>query len=183
MRRVAETKTPYVTAGDLPKDDLTRLVKDLEKQMKRAARELEFEKAALLRDQVLDLRKVLAAMEGPGGGSLDPEPDRRLLRLVAISEEELARQPVYRAVGCNHCGDVGYHGRKAIFELMRMNNELRELAFNQASLAEIRAAALRTGMRTLLEDGKLKILRGETTPGEVARFAQAKTLIEANIDI
>ena len=114
---------------------------------------------------------------------LDPEPDRRLLRLVAISEEELARQPVYRAVGCNHCGDVGYHGRKAIFELMRMNNELRELAFNQASLAEIRAAALRTGMRTLLEDGKLKILRGETTPGEVARFAQAKTLIEANIDI
>ena len=114
---------------------------------------------------------------------LDPEPDRRLLRLVAISEEELARQPVYRAVGCSHCGDVGYHGRKAIFEMMKMNNELRELAFNQASLAEIRAAAIRTGMRTLLSDGKIKILRGETTPEEVARFAQAETLIEANIDI
>ena len=113
----------------------------------------------------------------------DPEPDRRLLRLVAISDEDVARQPVYRAVGCSHCGDAGYHGRKAIFELMKMNNELRELAFNQAPLAEIRAAALRTGMRTLLEDGKLKILRGETTPEEVARFAQAETLIEANVDI
>ncbi|MHC4106705.1 MAG: GspE/PulE family protein [Planctomycetota bacterium] len=113
----------------------------------------------------------------------DPEPDRRLLRLVDISDEELAKQPVYHAVGCSHCGDIGYHGRKAIFEQMKMNNELRELAFNQAPLSEIRAAAVRTGMRTLLEDGKLKILRGETTPEEVARFAQAETLIEANLDI
>ena len=66
---------------------------------------------------------------------------------------------------------------------MKMNNELRELAFNQASLAESRAASVRTGMRSLLEDGKLKILRGETTPEEVARFAQAETLIESNVDI
>ena len=44
----------------LPKEELTRIVKDLERQMKRAARELEFENAAQLRDQITDLRKLLA---------------------------------------------------------------------------------------------------------------------------
>ena len=60
VRAIAETKTPYAAQGDIPKDDLTRLVKDLEKQMKEAAQNLEFEKAALLRDQIIDLRKVIA---------------------------------------------------------------------------------------------------------------------------
>ena len=60
VRAVAETTTPYITHEDIPKDDLTRLVKDLESQMKTASRSLEFEKAALLRDQIVDLRKVLA---------------------------------------------------------------------------------------------------------------------------
>ena len=60
VRAIAETSAPYVTNGELPKDDLLRLVKDLESEMKSAARNLEFEKAALLRDQIVDLRKVLA---------------------------------------------------------------------------------------------------------------------------
>jgi len=60
VRAVAEQATPYITHDDIPKDDLTRLVKDLESQMKAASRALEFEKAALLRDQIIDLRKVLA---------------------------------------------------------------------------------------------------------------------------
>ncbi|MEX0761355.1 MAG: excinuclease ABC subunit UvrB [Dehalococcoidia bacterium] len=71
VRQVAETKTPYVTAGDLPKDDLTRLVKDLEKQMQTAARDLEFEKAAMLRDQIMDLRKVLVDTEGVSAATAD----------------------------------------------------------------------------------------------------------------
>ena len=59
VREVAETKAPYVTSSDLPMDDILRLVKDMEIQMKKAAKNLEFEKAALLRDQITDLRKVL----------------------------------------------------------------------------------------------------------------------------
>ena len=74
IRQVAEAKTPYVTPAALPRNDLVRLVKDLEKQMKKAARELEFEKAALLRDQVVDLRKVLVDLGD--SDSVDPEPDR-----------------------------------------------------------------------------------------------------------
>ena len=60
VKAIAETKAPYLAQGDLPKDDLLRLIKDLESQMKLAARNLEFEKAALLRDQIVDLRKVIA---------------------------------------------------------------------------------------------------------------------------
>ncbi|MDA1189904.1 MAG: helicase-related protein, partial [Chloroflexi bacterium] len=66
VRSVAETKTAYAAAGDLPREDILRLVKDLEAQMKQAAKNLEFEKAALLRDQVLDLRKVLVSDAAPG---------------------------------------------------------------------------------------------------------------------
>ena len=60
VKVIAETKAPYVTQDDLPKDELLRLIKDLESQMKNAAKNLEFEKAALLRDQIVDLRKVVA---------------------------------------------------------------------------------------------------------------------------
>ena len=59
VKAVAEASTPYVTHGDIPKDDLLRLIKDMKSQMKTAARDLEFEKAALLRDQIVDLRKVV----------------------------------------------------------------------------------------------------------------------------
>ena len=56
---LADEGEPFGTDMGLPKDELTRIVKDLERQMKRAARELEFETAAQLRDQIVDLRKLL----------------------------------------------------------------------------------------------------------------------------
>ena len=59
VKAIAETRTPYITQSDLPKDDILRLIKDLQSQMKTAAKNLEFEKASLLRDQIVDLRKVV----------------------------------------------------------------------------------------------------------------------------
>jgi excinuclease ABC subunit B len=56
VRVVAETRTPY-TVAPMPKDEMLRLIKDLESQMKTAAKNLEFEKAALLRDRIIDLRR------------------------------------------------------------------------------------------------------------------------------
>ncbi len=63
VKAVAETRAVYTTYRDLPKDDLLRVVKDLESQMRQSAKALEFEKAALLRDEIVELRKVLAAEE------------------------------------------------------------------------------------------------------------------------
>jgi excinuclease ABC subunit B len=60
VRGITENKTSYVHRDDVPKDELLRLIKEFESQMKTAAKNLEFEKATLLRDQIVDLRKVLA---------------------------------------------------------------------------------------------------------------------------
>ena len=56
VKSIAETRAPYVIQGDLPKEELLRLIKDLESQMKSASRNLEFEKAALLRDESRPIR-------------------------------------------------------------------------------------------------------------------------------
>jgi type IV pilus assembly protein PilB len=105
------------------------------------------------------------------------------MRLVDISAEEIAKGNMCKPVGCPHCGQIGYRGRKGIYELMRLNNEIRELAFARAPISKVRDAAIRAGMRPLVADGKLKILRGETTAVEVAQYAQADTLVASNVDI
>ncbi|MFQ6122425.1 MAG: excinuclease ABC subunit UvrB [Dehalococcoidales bacterium] len=60
VRAVAETRAPYVAVAPIAKEDVARLIKELEAQMKTAARSLEFEKAALLRDRIIELRKEFA---------------------------------------------------------------------------------------------------------------------------
>ena len=102
----------------------------------------------------------------------DPEPDRNALALVNISAEEASLGNICKPKGCEACGGAGFRGRKAIFELMIMNAEIRELAFGRATVGKVRQAAIRNGMRSLLGDGKIKILKGVTTPEEVAKFAQ-----------
>jgi excinuclease ABC subunit B len=67
LTAVAESPTPYLTAADLPKQELNRLIKELEKQMKEAAQALEFEKAAALRDQIIELRQVMVLKEAGTG--------------------------------------------------------------------------------------------------------------------
>ena len=59
MRAIAEEGATYTTDAGLPKDEMARLIKDLESQMKQASRDLEFEKAAALRDRIIDLRKAM----------------------------------------------------------------------------------------------------------------------------
>ena len=113
----------------------------------------------------------------------DKSPDKKFLKLLDISPEEAANAEICKPVGCSVCNNRGYKGRKAIFEMMIMNNETRELAFNRAPLGQLRAAAVRGGMKSLVEDGKIKVLRGDTTPEEIARFAQAEALLDGNVDI
>jgi excinuclease ABC subunit B len=59
VKSVAETKPEYKVSTELPRDEAARMIKELEKQMKVAAQALEFEKAALVRDQIAELRKLL----------------------------------------------------------------------------------------------------------------------------
>ncbi len=102
----------------------------------------------------------------------DPSPDPKFLRLCGISREEIQGRDVMKPVGCDKCNGAGYRGRKAIFELLVMNAQIRDLAFAEAPVSKIRQAALANGMRPLLYDGKLKILKGDTSPAEIARIVQ-----------
>jgi type IV pilus assembly protein PilB len=104
----------------------------------------------------------------------DPTPDPKYLRLVDINADDLLNNTLMGAVGCDNCSGTGYRGRKAIFEMMIMNQELRGLAFERAGVSDLRRAALANGMRPLLYDGKLKVLKGITTAGEIARMAQVE---------
>ena len=110
------------------------------------------------------------------------DPNPRLMRLCGLTKQDLEGQTIYEAVGCSSCGNNGYHGRKGIYELMPMNTELRDLAFNRAPLNQIRAAAGNSGMRNLLADGRLKVLDGETTIDEVARITQVQGMVEIDED-
>jgi general secretion pathway protein E len=74
-------------------------------------------------------------------------------------------------LGCEACAQTGYDGRTGLFELLTMTDELRTLVVERAPLADLRAAARRAGMTTLLEDGLEKVERGLTTREEVMRVA------------
>ncbi|GAB4197956.1 MAG: ATPase, T2SS/T4P/T4SS family [Phycisphaeraceae bacterium] len=110
----------------------------------------------------------------------DPNPNPRLLHLCGFKKGYLEGQTIYKPVGCTRCGGSGYRGRRGIYELMLMNSELRELAFNRAAVSKIRQAAMASGMRNLIGDGRLKILEGKTTLEEVARVAQVGGTVEAD---
>lgn len=93
------------------------------------------------------------------------EPD--ILRACGIGQEQAAKATFMKGRGCSHCRQSGYRGRQAVFELMRMTSQLRELTFAQAPAQELRRKARAGGMKTLREDAVLKVLKGVTTPDEV----------------
>lgn len=97
------------------------------------------------------------------------------LKAVGLREEQIQGRTFYVGKGCTTCRGTGYRGRKGIFELMVMNNRLRELAFNKGSTDEIRAQAIRDGMHTLFMDGLRKVLDGWTTLEEV--LGEAKMVV------
>jgi type IV pilus assembly protein PilB len=100
------------------------------------------------------------------------QPTQAQLETAGITPEQAAGATFMKGQGCSHCGKSGYRGRLGIFELMLMNSKVRELAFQGASTAEIRKAAIKTGMTTLYEDGIRKVLGGVTTLEEVFRVAK-----------
>lgn len=88
-----------------------------------------------------------------------------------LNPEELNNATFYRGKGCIECKGGGYKGRIGIYELMIINNEIKELIYRKESKEKIKNAASCFGMKTLREDGLRKALKGITTIDEVIRVA------------
>lgn len=97
------------------------------------------------------------------------QPTEDELRRLSSDVSKLAGMKFYRGRGCPHCHNSGYRGRTGIFEMMRINDALRELINDRAPAVALREKAREFGMRLLREDGILKISRGITTLDEVVR--------------
>jgi len=87
-------------------------------------------------------------------------------------DEYTRGRPIYRPQGCRACRGTGYRGRLGIYELLVTNDDIRQLASDRASSQRVKKAAMAGGMRTLRQDGWLKVARGKTSIDEVLRVTK-----------
>ncbi|HXN53655.1 MAG TPA: type IV-A pilus assembly ATPase PilB [Candidatus Acidoferrum sp.] len=88
---------------------------------------------------------------------------------AGYSPEEAKKTKIYHGKGCSTCGKGGYKGRTGLYEVMEINDELRELILVGASALELKKKAIEQGMITLRRSGLIKVALGQTTMEEVLR--------------
>jgi len=96
-------------------------------------------------------------------------PSQESLASLGLPPDEADRREFYYGKGCDNCNRTGYRGRSAIYEIMRIDSNIRDLIIQEKSTSALREAAQAAGMRTLRDAGILKIFDGATTIDEVVR--------------
>ncbi|MFN6164311.1 MAG: GspE/PulE family protein [Planctomycetota bacterium] len=97
------------------------------------------------------------------------EPPLEVLHELGVSDDVTKEIKFYRGKGCNKCNNTGYMGRIGLFELMVMNDELRDMIMRNVTTDELRNKAVEYGMITLRDYGKKFVFEGLTTAEEVVR--------------
>ena len=98
------------------------------------------------------------------------EPDDEVLGQLNLTRDDVAGRSFYYGTGCAECNDTGYHGRKGIYEYLRVTDAVRALIDERKPTLLIREEAIREGMRPLREDGIRSVLDGYTTAEEVLKY-------------
>jgi type II secretory ATPase GspE/PulE/Tfp pilus assembly ATPase PilB-like protein len=80
--------------------------------------------------------------------------------------------PLYQGAGCEKCQFIGYRGRAAIYEILPIGDEMRDLIIRKASAADIRRQARALGFKTLIDAGIQRVKAGITTPQEILRLTE-----------
>ncbi len=104
------------------------------------------------------------------------------LSSVNLRPEDVRNVTLYHGAGCSYCGGTGYRGRVAIFEMMEMDGQLREMTFRRETVADLRRQARIGGMKVLAEDGVRKVLAGVTTIEEIVRITRREEDAESGED-
>lgn len=97
------------------------------------------------------------------------QPSAEELKALELPLDVAANQQFFIGKGCDACRGTGYRGRTGVFELLKVSPAIRQAIVRRASGDEIWQIARQEGMRTMLEDGRDKVLRGITTPAEVIK--------------
>lgn len=91
---------------------------------------------------------------------------------VVFDKRYISIEKIYKGKGCTKCLNTGYKGRVALHELFVIDDEIRSLLFNEASIFEIQKVAMKQGMIPLIDDGLLKVKAGITSLEEVLKVAK-----------
>jgi type IV pilus assembly protein PilB len=102
-------------------------------------------------------------------------PSEDLILDLGMTVEQFSGKKLYKGRGCEVCNNTGYKGRVGLFELMIINDDIRDLVMNNASIDDLRKAAQKNGMVSLREAGLKFAFEGTTTLDEVVR----ETILEA----
>ena len=105
------------------------------------------------------------------------KPTPKELYSIGMSEQDLASATPMKGAGCPKCGDRGYKGRRGVFEMFVITNEIQEMIYGGANLVDLRRKAREAGMRTMREDGQRKVASGMTTIEEVLSSTVADDVI------
>ena len=105
--------------------------------------------------------------------------ERDYLQRIGFPENEIDTAKFWHGAGCEDCRQLGYQGRKGIYELLILNEAMRPLILNRTPASTIAARAIEQGMRTLRTDGWNKVKAGETTIEEVLRVTQIEEHMDA----
>ena len=114
------------------------------------------------------VRRICPACRSP----YRPSPDE--LSRLGIAPDSLPEGTLFRGAGCPACLETGYKGRQGIYELFVLDDEIAHLVNIREDAAAIREAGRKKGMKTLIDDGRRKVLEGITTIEEVLRVAQSE---------
>jgi general secretion pathway protein E len=104
-------------------------------------------------------------------------PDSPMLKGLKTELKRLDGFNLFDVKGCESCAYTGYRGRSGIFEFLKVNDEIQRLILEKKGSHVIKEAARRQGMRTLREDGWMKVRQGMTTVSEVLRVTQEEEIL------
>ncbi len=178
LRAIAGADPDVILAGELRDGDSARIAIDTALSGRLLLSALRTDDAAAVPGRLVDMGVepylVAATLECVVAQRLARRLCEHCRRPVAVPAGEAGLATggevgVFAPGGCDRCGDSGYSGRVALFEVMTVSDEIRALVVACAPASEIRQAAIAQGMRTLSDDGYEKVRAGATSIAEVVR--------------